>query len=263
MNIFIFFAGDENKKKEIFTYWKSIFSQEKYNLILGPSEDDNNFLIENYEYYKQALIQKKYALMADVWRLYIIEKYKAGFYIDGTKKVELKKIDELLSHFKEKNKIVLLREDKYYVNPFFIYSNGNNDIFKKTLERYKRYKNINNNLMKIELIPLQLTYTLKENKDFKFTWNYFENEKFIIYPLNFVDPNSINSIIKGYFCASWKRKQSKNKWEKTFLKYAKNKHKSLFVGIYMFLWWKANWLLNIILFFTSWKHLKRNLSLKK
>ncbi len=236
MNVYIFWFGNVEIGKSMTDKWNEISKIiPDHKIVLGPSDEDHEYLLKNYEYYKVAFKQKRYVQMSDIWRLYKLSQ-TGGLYIDSYTNVNHNKMNTWLNEIHGKAKNIYYREDKSYVNLSMVYiHNPNEEAINLTLARYKKYENIDN-LLNIELLPLQFTYSLLKLNRMMCGYEKSENDYDVFLPLNIIDPNLEENIIYANFQSSWHKNKDKalKRWKKAFQNYDHHKHKTFLIGIYMF-----------------------------
>lgn len=81
-NVFIFWIGNHSKIEGL----KSELEEKKFNIIIGPSTEEHKYLYNNYPYYRKSFDEKIWSFCSDIWRIYVLSKYK-GVYIDTSVKI--------------------------------------------------------------------------------------------------------------------------------------------------------------------------------
>ena len=162
--IFIFNIGMDDTAFQHKTFLEDL----GYKVEIGPSQEENNYLKNNCQYYKEAMKQKIFSFASDVYRVYKLSTDK-GLYIDIT--VELgKDFNKFYSYVSKYNFWAPKLED-IVVNSPILY--GNKSIIAKELFNFylnydnKKYKNIRN----YPILPRTMTgYFILKNLVVKNEW---------------------------------------------------------------------------------------------
>lgn len=188
--------GHNQKPKSVLKY---IDNWKKYLPDYEIKEwNENNFDIENFQFTKEAYINKKYAFVSDVCRLYALYS-EGGIYFDTDVEV-IKKFDSLLS-----NSIFIgMESDKHKrIGTSVIGAEAHNQFIAKCLEYYANKKFINCD-GSFNTIPntLIISKILAEQK----------NNNIKIYPIDYFSPidfetkrifKSPNTYSIHHFSGTW------------------------------------------------------------
>lgn len=230
----------------IYTYWLSKNNEEfpninqlnefnkisaKHKIILGPTEEEHNFLIKNFVYYKRSYDNNKISFCSDVYRYWKASESKEPLcYADGTIKFDKEKLISFLDYLEMENLNFFILESPLILwSGFWICF----DLSKNFSNILKNYKEDN-----ISSAPIELTNEIRKKIKYK-AWKKAKYEKYktLIENVNFLKiDNRINSssFVQINPRASWKNKKinAKKLWMKKILKFNK---KSLFFRDYFFL----------------------------
>lgn len=119
MNVFIFWVGEEKRISKIIESIKAAGG----NPVIGPSKEDDIFLEENFNFYKEAKEKGIYSFMSDIWRMWIFKTHKSGLYIDATGDVYVDKLAKFISRDKEGVEFIGYKEDRVKIASCAFYYN--------------------------------------------------------------------------------------------------------------------------------------------
>lgn len=210
----------KNKKIKIFKFWfgnQSIIEKLKieidyfnknsklFEIVLGPSKSEHEFLLNNFENYKKFYQLKKYAFMSDIYRFWIASKYENIIYMDATVQFNENQLYKLYQEcFEKKLNCFVFESYKIVWSGFFI-SNDKN-FFEKCL------KDVNSN--KFITSPLTLTKYLRKDKLIK-SYKRYNISKCKCFDINFLNFNNNHfDVIKINPTASWRKANNVLIWEK-------------------------------------------------
>lgn len=134
-NIYLFWIGDSKKIENMINTIKS----QGFNVVVGPSAEDDKYLSENFSYYKKSKEAKIWSFCSDVWRFYMLSKNE-GLYIDANEAVgnEFYKLYEEI----EKFDVAVVRGSSHTIGSSFLYSSGKKkEVFEEALNLYKKFDN--------------------------------------------------------------------------------------------------------------------------
>lgn len=177
-NVFIYWVGDESKIAPMTDKLRS----QGFNVVLGPSREENEYLMENFLYYKYSYEDRIWSFCSDVWRIYVLTK-NTGIYIDATAMVgdnfaEL--YDEVMKH-----KTFFIRENLALIGSCLIGNSiPNNKIMIDMLEIMKDFKY--RYTITHHILPFIITKYLIENYKATLSWDKFICDDVAIYELLFV-----------------------------------------------------------------------------
>lgn len=232
MNIYIYWLNKNNEEfpniNEVNEFNKL---SQKHKMIIGPSKQEHDFLIENFIYYKKSYDNNKISFCSDVYRYWKASESKAPMcYADATIKFDKKKLISFLDYLeKESLNFFILESPLILWSGFWVCFDLNKN-FSSILKNYKK-----NN---ISCAPIELTNEIRQKIKYKAWQNKkYEKCKIWIENINFlkVDSNINNSsFVQINPRASWKNKKvnAKELWIKKILKFNK---KTLFLRDYLFL----------------------------
>lgn len=212
ISIYTFWIGDNKKRKELENNVKQFNKNSKYfEKILGPTQDEHNFLMKNNDLYNQYFNEKKYAFLSDIYRFWISSKKSNIIYMDSTVEFKEGALYQLFLDCKKNNKNCFVFESYRIIwSGFFISINAINFF-------HKCYVDISNNIFLSS--PLTMTKHLKKDKKIK-TYKSFDETFSYFYDINFLNFNSNDfEIIKINPTASWRKKDSYNIWIKKVKKF--------------------------------------------
>lgn len=172
INLYVFWIGDKKKIK-----FEKINSR-NFNLVLGPTEAEHEFLSDNYPYYKKSFENKKWSFCSDIWRLYVLSK-NPGLYIDASVQIG-ENIDILINKLKGFNVGVFRGNFKYFESGVLWSGVRDNDFFSNILKKYyyKREMPISSFIMPVFLSAELLKLGIEPG------WLEIKKDEFIILPLN-------------------------------------------------------------------------------
>lgn len=188
--------GNNPKPKSVLKYidtWKKHLPDYKIK-----EWNENNFNIDNFQFVKEAYINRKYAFVSDVCRLYALYS-EGGIYFDTDVEV-IKNFDYLLSD----SMFLGLESEKYNrIGTSVIGAEPHNKIIAKCLEYYAN-KNFINNDGSFNTTPNTLLISEILEKQ--------ENKNIKIYPTDYFSPidfetkcinKSLNTYSIHHFSGTW------------------------------------------------------------
>jgi len=188
--------GNNPKPKSVLKYidtWKKYLSD--YEI---KEWNENNFNIDNFQFVKEAYINRKYAFVSDVCRLYALYS-EGGIYFDTDVEV-VKKFDPLLSN----NIFIGMESEKYKrLGTSVIGAEPHNKFIAKCLEYYTN-KNFINSDGSFNTIPNTLIISTILTKQ--------EKNNVKIYPVDYFSPidfetkcicKSSNTYSIHHFSGTW------------------------------------------------------------
>lgn len=224
-NIYIFNIGNvsEQLSKNI-----ALLKKMNYNVIIGPSQEENDYLINNYPYYKVSLDEKLWAFASDVWRCYILANNK-GLYID-TSLIVGNNFDSFFNKVSQYDAWIPKTSD-LYTNVPVLYSNKSK-IFEMMLDFYKTFDQ-SKSIRDFPFAPRILTILCINNKLItKGVWEEhivnFNNEKICFGTV--LDIRDKSTVFK-YGSGSWFKKRlfskygAKRGWDRFERLYKKRSYK--------------------------------------
>lgn len=131
-NIFMFWIGDKSVIESKIKFLES----KGFNVVLGPTNEEDKILTRNHKYYSDAKKLKIYSFMSDIWRFDKLSKNN-GLYIDVSSIIG-EDIDKFYDEV-SKNDIWLFKENKINIGSSIMYSSGSNKakkFFKEILDRF-------------------------------------------------------------------------------------------------------------------------------
>ena len=191
--IFAFWIGDEKTKKT----FKNKFNN-NFNIEIGPSEKEHEYLMGASPYYKKSFEIKKYSFCSDVWRVWKLGN-NGGLYLDISVVIG----EQFNSWFKEISKydISLFKGNNAYLENSVMYAkNGGKKFFK---DIFKIYSREDMNPLWSEIMPFVLTIKMREKIKFPNDFDSFEKDKIKLWTLLKIrDSNKIKKFPGG----SWTNK---------------------------------------------------------
>lgn len=233
--VFVFWIGEKNEIKELLSKLRSL----DFEVHLGPSKEEHDFLYEEYKYYKMSYDQKIWAFCSDVWRLYVLSKQK-GMYIDSS--VIIGKDLSTFYDFFINNETTLFKESAGLIaNAVMLSGVENNVFFADILSKYKINHPENLDVRLLPIGPMVVTSHAMRHFGFKpsFTDQSLKNEKgHCINIFSLLQIRNKNSIFKAGFGSWWQsaekisnKKLAKNHWQNLESKWrrqvGKNDHQRL------------------------------------
>lgn len=77
IKLFVFWLGDDSQ------FDAKRFDRSGFEIILGPSKEEHEYLLNKSSYYSKSFAAKKFSFCSDVWRLYKLS-IDAGLYVDAS-----------------------------------------------------------------------------------------------------------------------------------------------------------------------------------
>lgn len=153
--VFIFWVGDICKIQNLVNKIKSM----GFEVEVGPTTFDNNYLMTKYPHYKKSYDDKVWAFCSDVWRLFKLSTNK-GVYIDTSVEVGEGFVDFYETHIQ--NDVTLFKEAPNLVATCVMFSGKkDNSFFGSILKVYEEKVNYDINLYPIS--PSVMTAFIKIN----------------------------------------------------------------------------------------------------
>lgn len=203
-----------------------------HKMILGPSKEEHDFLIKNFDFYKKSYNENKISFCSDIYRFWKASESKEPIcYADATIKFEKNKLIAFLDYLEKENLNFFILESPLILwTGFWVCFNLNKN-FNNILKKYKENRKMAN-------APIELTEEIRKEIKYK-PWKKQKYEKYktLIENIHFLkidDDFNNSSFVKINPMASWKNKKinAKELWAKKFLKFNK---KTLFLRDYLFL----------------------------
>ncbi|MGL4951850.1 MAG: hypothetical protein ACRC4L_02580 [Mycoplasma sp.] len=200
IKILTFWIGEENIKQGICDKFLRLTTRYKnLDFEIGPSNTDHDFLINNFELYKNSFENRNYAACSDVWRFWKASTVDNCIYIDSMTKINEERFKEIIELTYE-NEFIFLYESKFYFLSGFFYSkNKENIIFKNILKFYKN----NPNDVKRSPGPRVLSKFIYKKFSYRLGYNGKKSVR-TLHPKEFLNSNE-NSIFKYNGDSSWKK----------------------------------------------------------
>lgn len=213
-NVFLFFIGD----KERISFLLDELDKKEFNVILGPTNAEHDFLYSNYPYYRKSYDLKIWAFCSDVWRLYKLST-NIGLYMDTSVK-----IGDDFTKFYDKNiqfKTTLFKEATSNLASAVMFSGiENNSFYKAVLKVYEEENGLNPRLSPLigDIISAMVT---KEVNFYGF--GDVETDNFRILGLmNIRNENELMKIGSGSWGANSKPVDMNNLIDNNFWKRTEN-----------------------------------------
>lgn len=184
-NVFVFFIGEKSKISKLI----SSLPSSEFNIVLGPSTEDHEYLYANYAYYRKSYDEKIWSFCSDVWRFYMLSK-NVGIYIDTSVKVGKNFMD-----FYDRNiinNVTLFKETSSSIATSVMFSGVKNNIFfKNMLNLYSEDINFSPRL--VPIAPKILSATLRKTCEY-YGFDQISIEKIKI--LSLLEIRNENEVIK-------------------------------------------------------------------
>lgn len=197
-NVFLFWIGDI----KLISNTVNTLKEKKFNVVIGPTKEEHDYLYKNYTHYQKSYDNKIWALCSDVWRFYVLSKYK-GLYIDTTVKIGCD-FEEFYEIASQKN-YYFVKERKSVIASAVMGSFGDGKLFKKALEIVKNFNSFDPQYYFVS--PFVITKVVKEKCNYPDNWNIFANDEIFIDILTSI--RNSKYIIK-YGSGSWMIGREKN-----------------------------------------------------
>lgn len=192
INLYLYWYGDENIKKEIQKKFNEISKKiENINVVFGPTNDEHIFLINEFPFYRNAINNKRYSFAADLYRIWKLSNEEC-IYMDATVEININKFIELL------NKIcnyetMLIKENGHLIWNGIMYSK-NATLYKRILKFYINHYKIASSLTG------PLIYSIFSYKEYGCRLN---NNNVLYLDSRDIDPYSTTSIFNYNGLGSW------------------------------------------------------------
>ncbi len=171
--------------------------------------NEDNFIIENYKYAKEAFERKKYAFVSDVARFDLLYHY-GGIYLDTD--VELiKPLDGFLNH-----KMFMAYDQRGFIASGLIFGSiKGHHILSTILNYYANTPFIMKNKRENTTTVVTIVSNILAKNGFELNGLKIEREGIVIYPAIYFDPYdyehdkmtiSDNTYAIHYYSGSWKNK---------------------------------------------------------
>lgn len=168
--LFIFWLGDKTKID------KTRYDNDNFKVIIGPSDSEHKFLMENYPYYRVGFENRKFSFCSDVWRLFVLSKER-GLYIDASV-LTGKKIQNFIEEIRDFD-VAAFRGNYKYIESGVLWSGKkNNDFFAQVL---KEYYTKEMSIASIVMPAILSSYIF--NLGFDFGWEKQIKDRILILPL--------------------------------------------------------------------------------
>ena len=195
--IYVYWYGDNHRKQELIKYYKSIEKIiSSWKIELGPSEEEHQYLLKTYPYYKKSFELGIFALCSDVYRTYKIYE-NGGLYIDSGCKFNLQKIKSLLDKIEKYNYCFVLERPYYFWNGFFWFKHKNEIILNNCLKFMD--KAWSNNFDHTVIMPIFLSKYIFKDKGYKIE----KNSNILILKSFEFDPKNKDNVIYMNPSGSW------------------------------------------------------------
>lgn len=241
INLYVYWYGNEEIKKEIELKFNNLAKEyQNINLIIGPTPEEHQYLMQNIPYYKEMTENKKYGFTADVYRFWKLSNSE-GIYIDALTEINVKRFIEFIDLYL-KNKNIFIKENGHLIWNGIIASH-NKKLFENIFNFYKKNKKIIKKLTGPVIISnfIYRFYGVKRKN--------IDNELFFLDARD-IKPYDKNSLFNYNGVGSWgnNRKIDFTNRERTgaheyFAKNANKFHKG-----YSKLWIIVRWLMKHCLF---------------
>ncbi len=144
LNVYVYWVGDQERKKIIAEKFQNYFkNRNDINLIIGPTDEEQQYLINTFKFYKINIEKKKYAFASDFFRIWKISQLP-GLYIDAMSLINEEKLDEFINLTKT-TKNIFFRENGHICWNGIFYS-SDTKLFKKILEFYTKFPKLASSL---------------------------------------------------------------------------------------------------------------------
>lgn len=169
--IYVYWYGDESKKNDLYKKYDEINKKiYPWKIELGPSDEEHDYLLKTFKYYKKSFDLSIYALCSDVYRSYKIYQ-NGGLYMDAGCKINIDNFKHLLSLLEKKNYMFVFERPYYFWNGMFWFKNANDKILKNCLNYME--DNYSNNFDHTIIMPIFFSkfifkkkgYIIENNKD--------------------------------------------------------------------------------------------------
>lgn len=128
--IFIFWVGEKSGIEKLIIKLKNM----KFDVQIGPSNDEHKFLYKNYSYYRVAYDNKIWSFCSDVWRVYKLSNEK-GLYIDTSVEIGKDFIKFYDRHISKE--VTVFKETSSSIASSILFSGVlNNNFYKKLLDNF-------------------------------------------------------------------------------------------------------------------------------
>lgn len=199
-------------------------TSKKHKIIIGPTEKEHEFLINNFSFYKEYFYKNRIAFCSDLYRFWKASELKEPIcYADVTIEFDNNKLEIFLDYLEKENLNFFILESPIILWSGFWVCFNLQDTFKKILEKYRKNKNVCSS-------PIEMTKEIRKIIKYK-PWKKqkYENNNTLIEDINFLKINNLNnSFIRINPRASWKKNKINaiKLWENKILNF--NKKKLLF-----------------------------------
>lgn len=233
---YCWFSGEDKPEiiKSCIQTWKDKLTN--YEIIEWTTTE---FDVKIIPFTEQAYANKKWAFVADYFRLWVLYNY-GGIYLDSDVILN-KTFDKYLN-----GELFMVWENLDLIGAHIFGSEKNNIIIKLFMDYYERRDFIDSN-DNLDLIPMPqiITKILRKNYDIRRNGKLQKKKDYYtIYPMNYftIDINDDNNICNHLFLGSWNN-NSENYLEKMHHHY--HKYYSTSLKNYIYLFYKLGCKLNI------------------
>lgn len=217
ITIYQFWFGDEIKKNSLKKNIDSFNKKSnKFEIILGPTDDEHEFLLDDNPNYKKFIETNKFVFASDIYRFWICSQYNNIIYMDSTVEFDENKLFLLYKRCYAENKNFFVFESYnilwsgFFINMNFSY------IFTECYEYTKTNK--------IFTSPLVITEKLREN-NFLTDIHKYNFDAMICKYIDFLSIKSECDVIKINPLGSWRKKDVKKIWNKKEKNFFKTKNR--------------------------------------
>lgn len=131
-NIFLFWLG--STENDQLSEQKKKLTDLGFNVIVGPSTDDHQYLIENSAFYRNSFNNKIWSYCSDVWRVFILSK-NIGMYMDVNTQIG-KKFNEFYEAAISNNTYLIRNNYAFIDGPVLASGVEENEFFKNCIDIY-------------------------------------------------------------------------------------------------------------------------------
>lgn len=153
--IYMFWLGDPNSKVQSI---KNKLEKMGFQVEIGPTQDEHDYLMSEFSYYRNSFEKKVYAFCSDVWRIYKLSR-NSGLYIDVSLEIGDNFTD--FYNYVSRYKCWFFKQYYGYVTNSIMWSGvDKNEMFENLL---KIFFNLSNELVNCyDIFPTMLTSFLSK-----------------------------------------------------------------------------------------------------